>query len=91
MVFSRPTGAKREHDAPRLHAGAAAVARVVGEQAHARVGVIHGLRDEVAAALDALGEQARGFAALGGMALGDGDAPDREARGMRSREPDRFR
>src|SRR5260370_7538450 len=70
-------GREREHDAPRLDARAAAIAQVVGEQALRRRRVVHGLRDEVAAALDPLGEEPRRFAALGGMALADPPPPAR--------------
>ena len=52
--------------------------------------MVDGLRDEVAAAFDALREQPRGFATLRVVALGDDDAADDEAAGLRG-DADRAR
>src|SRR5712692_2093522 len=84
-------GREREHDAPRLDARAAAVAQVVDEQPLRPRRVIHRLRDEIAAALDAFGEEPCRFAALGGMALGDHHAAHRETARRSGGEADRAR
>src|SRR5580765_6153519 len=69
-------GREGEHDATRLDAGAAAIAQIVAQQALRRRRVIHGLRDEIAAAFDRLGEQTRRLAALVVVPLGDQHATD---------------